>query len=155
MAVLFIGFSGSAQESLTEQISNDQNHQLLFKIVQSSSMAQTLSQEEEAYTVFAPSNESLSQAFRENTSYGQITKSSMENIVAHNIVKGKWTLDKLKNKLNSDGSFSLTNEADEKIEVSMENGKVYLKAGDKTAELQSPTQASNGLLYNIDVVFIN
>ena len=79
----------------------------------------------------------------------------MENIVAHNIVKGKWTLDKLKNKLNSDGSFSLTNEADEKIEVSMENGKVYLKAGDKTAELQSPTQASNGLLYNIDVVFIN
>lgn len=151
-------FDNSAAKTIMEQTSSLANHSSLLRVLKASKLDEILGYKGE-FTVFAPTNfafEKLS-----NNTIDQLlnpkNQKVLKSILAYHIIAGKFSASSiLRAMCRGNGIAEFTTIQGEKIKASMRGIDIVLTdtVGNEAIILTADSNQSNGIIHEIDTVFL-
>lgn len=151
-------YTNSSAKNIMEQTSSLKNHSSLFRVLKASKLDEVLGYKG-AFTVFAPTNMAFEKL--SNNTIDQLldpkNQKILKTILAYHIIAGKFSASSiLRAMCRGNGIAEFTTIQGEKIKASMRGIDIILtdKLGNEAVILTADSNQSNGIIHEIDTVFL-
>ena len=146
-----------ATKNIIQNLEASKEFSSIGKVFVAAEFKDLLSNNEEQFTILAPTNAALANNSKEkiNNLLEPVNMFHAKDVAAYHIIRGKWYATDFGRLLRTKGTPEVKTANGEILIVSFENGSLYLtdKNGNKAKLIITDAIQSNGILHGIDNVF--
>lgn len=146
-----------ATKNIVQNLEASSEYSSLGKVFIAAGYKDLLSDENEKFTILAPTNTAFTKSTKEKLAnlLLPVNKIVAEKVAAHHIIRGKWYVTDFVRLVRAKGTPEIKTASGEILIVSLEKEILYFtdKNGNKAKMILSNAIQTNGILHGIDNVF--